>query len=85
MDNLELKSTDELSQMLSDWDKKKIEAEHNLSLIEQEDLQLSRQIRELQLKRTDFSINIVKGKEIVKRLGYEYKIIERMFWGKRRQ
>jgi len=55
-------------------------AQQDLSTIEIADLELGKQVLELQSKRKDLQIQISKAKQVVKTLVLDIKILTSAFW-----
>lgn len=84
MDNLLNKTTDELAQMLGDWEGKILKAEDNRDIIEQEINHLRRIIDETKIKIRDLESGLIKAKCVVRERRKEHKDIDRAFWKTRR-
>lgn len=55
-------------------------AQQNLYQVEQAELELARQMAQLQAQRKDYQVAISKAKHIVKMLNIDIRILESQFW-----
>jgi len=61
-------------------EKELLQAQDNLSKLEIEDLELAKQIVLLQVKRKELQQSISKGKQIVRTLALDVRILIKKFW-----
>jgi len=80
MIDLTNKTASEIDTLKVETDKKLLQAQHNLHILEIEDLELAKQIIELQGKRKDLQINISKGKQVVRTYQTEIRELTSAFW-----
>lgn len=74
------KSSHEISLEMDEVEKQIREAENNLYVVEQEKLQLDKEVIVLQGKRKDYQISIDKAKHNIRELKSKFKELERAFW-----
>ena len=76
---------EEIDQKKVEKEKELKEAQQNLHTIEIEELEIAKQIVNLQAKRKDLQIAISKAKHIAKNLSLEVKILTSEFWRAKNQ
>lgn len=74
------KSSHEISLEIDEVEKQIREAENNLYVVEQEKLQLDKEIIVSQGKKKDYQISIDKAKHNIRELKSKFKELERAFW-----
>lgn len=55
----------------------------NYGVVEQEYLNIQKNIIELQLKKKEMELRMSKGKQILRQLNLQVKMLENMFWRKK--
>jgi peptidoglycan hydrolase CwlO-like protein len=71
---------DEVVQMISDKEMELRNLMASQSLVEDEDIKLSRQIIETNLKRKDLQQAIIKGKYAIRRIQSELRQLKNEYW-----
>jgi peptidoglycan hydrolase CwlO-like protein len=71
---------DEVVQMISDKERELRNLMAEQSLVEDEDIRLSRQMIELSLKRKDIQQIITKGKFAIRRINSELRELKNEYW-----
>jgi peptidoglycan hydrolase CwlO-like protein len=71
---------DEVVQMISDKEQELRNSMVAQSLVEDEDIKLSRQVIEINLKRKDLQQSIVKGKYAIRRIQSELRQLKNEYW-----
>jgi peptidoglycan hydrolase CwlO-like protein len=74
---------DEVVQMISDKEQELRNSMVAQSLVEDEDIKLSRQIIETNLKRKDLQQAITKGKYAIRRIQSELRQLKNEYWAPR--
>lgn len=72
--------TDQLSNEIVVKEKELRVAQESLSVVETQDLEYSKQIAEIALKRKNLAVGIVQAKHNVKKIHSELRELERLFW-----
>lgn len=79
-DDYENMTASQIDNLRVDKEKELLEAQDDLSKIEQKELELGKEIVLLQVKRKDLQIAISKGKQVVKTLALDVRILTKKFW-----
>lgn len=81
--NFEAMTASQIDALKVEQEKKLKEAQNNLHIVELEELELAKQIVDLQSKRKTLQIAISKARQIVRTLNLDIKIITSAFWAAR--
>jgi hypothetical protein len=80
LDDYENMTASQIDQKKCEEEKKLLEAQDNLHKVEIEELELGKQIINLQSKRKDLQISASKAKQIVRELAANVRILTSKFW-----
>lgn len=82
-EQLEHQSSESLSVMMNDYERKIQAATEILSTVEMEKLLLQRQIIDLQGRKKDLEISVEKGRQNVRALESDHRILKTVYWNNR--
>lgn len=80
IDEYENMTASQIDQKKCEEEKNLLEAQDNLSKVEIEELELGKKIILLQADRKDLQVSISKGKQIVRELSANVRILTSKFW-----